>query len=105
MRWFSPIEILTVLLIATLSIPIQQILYRTGHSRWWCLLTFVPVVNWIGIWVLAYGRWRAVHTWSWLDKIAESGYSGGEPREKGSRNVPGKMSSYVPNHGGASSSI
>jgi predicted PurR-regulated permease PerM len=95
--WSSRIEILLALAIATSLIPIQQILHRTGHSRWWCLLAFVPLVNWIGLWVLAYGRWPTVQSWSWLDKIAESAYSGGEPEHKRVlRNASEEISFHLP---------
>jgi predicted PurR-regulated permease PerM len=58
---FTPMHLLVIsIVLATFLIPIQEILHRTGHSRWWCLLMFVPLVNWIGLWVLAYVRWPAV---------------------------------------------
>ena len=60
MAELSPIHVLILLIALTFIIPIQQILHRTGHSRWWCLLMFVPLVNWIGLWVFAYVRWPAV---------------------------------------------
>jgi hypothetical protein len=41
-------------------IPVARILHRTGHSRLWCLLAVVPLVNMIGIWILAYVRWPGV---------------------------------------------
>ena len=57
----SPMHILLVLIVlATALIPIQQIVHRAGHSRWWSLLLFVPMVNWIGIWLLAYVRWPSL---------------------------------------------
>ena len=34
-----------------------RILYRTGHSGWWVLASFVPVLNIALIWVLALQRW------------------------------------------------
>jgi uncharacterized membrane protein YhaH (DUF805 family) len=43
-----------------LLIPVARILRRTGHSRWWCLLGFIPFVNLIGLWVLAYVPWPAI---------------------------------------------
>ena len=54
----TPAHILVVaLVILTLVIPIQQILHRTGHSRWWTLLLFIPGVNWLAVWILAFVRW------------------------------------------------
>ena len=54
---FAHILLLLLLGVVTLF-PIQQILHRTGHSRWWCLITLPP--NWLGIWVLAFIRWPGV---------------------------------------------
>ena len=50
---------LGVYLIAT-GVPAARILARTGRSRWWTLFYFVPLVNIIALWVLAYCRWPAV---------------------------------------------
>jgi hypothetical protein len=60
MEVLSPMHVLVLLILATFLIPVQQILHRTGHSRWWRLLMFVPLINWIGPWLLAYVRWPAV---------------------------------------------
>ena len=56
----SPMHVLIILIILSFLIPIQRILHRTGYSRWWCLLVLLPVLNWIGIWLLAYVSWPAV---------------------------------------------
>jgi uncharacterized membrane protein YhaH (DUF805 family) len=53
---FIPIILISVIVL----IPAAHILHRTGHSRWWCLLMIVPLLNVIGLWVLAYVRWPAV---------------------------------------------
>ncbi|MSO94089.1 MAG: hypothetical protein EXQ86_11910 [Rhodospirillales bacterium] len=37
--------------------PVARILGRAGFSRWWVLLTFVPLVNIVALWVFAYTRW------------------------------------------------
>jgi uncharacterized membrane protein YhaH (DUF805 family) len=31
-----------------------RLLHRTGHSGWWALLMFVPLVNVIGLWIWAF---------------------------------------------------
>lgn len=41
-------------------LPIWRILSRTGHSGALALLAFVPVVNWVALYVFAFGRWPAV---------------------------------------------
>ncbi len=46
------------LLILILTIWIcGRILNKAGHSRWWVLLIFVPIVNLIMIWVFAFTKW------------------------------------------------
>ena len=40
--------------IVALSIPISRILTRIGYSKWWTIVYFIPFVNIIGIWILAY---------------------------------------------------
>ena len=57
---FSSTQWLMVFLVLTLLIPMQQIIARAGHSRWWTLLFFVPIANWIALWILAYGHWPAL---------------------------------------------
>ncbi len=34
-----------------------RILNKAGRSRWWVLLIFVPIVNFIMIWVFAFTKW------------------------------------------------
>jgi uncharacterized membrane protein YhaH (DUF805 family) len=38
-------------------VPVAVILQRIGRSPWWALLFAVPVVNVIGLWMLAFARW------------------------------------------------
>ncbi len=37
-----------------------KILHRTGHSGWWVLVGFVPLVNIVMLCVFAWSRWPAV---------------------------------------------
>jgi hypothetical protein len=39
-------------------IPIAKIRQRAGYSTWWVLLMFVPIINIVGIWIFAFGKWR-----------------------------------------------
>lgn len=62
--WDSPLHLFIVLVILAIFsllflIPTFRVIQRTGHSGWWCLLSFVPFLNWIGLWVFAYVRWPA----------------------------------------------
>ncbi|ONN64793.1 hypothetical protein BTM36_22080 [Herbaspirillum sp. VT-16-41] len=48
--------ILTVLSLAIL-VPFAKILKRTGHSPLWVFLMFVPLLNWVGLWIFAFKKW------------------------------------------------
>jgi hypothetical protein len=39
------------------GIPVMQILKRTGFSRAWVLVLFVPLVNLVFLWIYAFTRW------------------------------------------------
>lgn len=52
--------IVVIVLLIVVLVPVIKILHRTGHSGWWVLLWFVPIVNLIALWIFAYGRWPAV---------------------------------------------
>src|SRR5262249_16393847 len=62
-----------ILVIAVLCIPISKILNRLGFSRWWTIVYFIPFVNIVGIWILAYARWPAVNREQQSSKIVSSG--------------------------------
>jgi hypothetical protein len=40
-----------------IGIPVMQILKRTGFSRAWVLILFVPLVNLVFLWIYAFTRW------------------------------------------------
>lgn len=42
-----------ILFVAAVVYPIGMILKRLGHSPLWAVLAFVPVVNIIGLWIVA----------------------------------------------------
>ena len=51
--------------------PIANILRRTGHSGWWAVVAVLPVLNLVGLWIFAFGKWsapvgaeRALDQWS-----------------------------------------
>jgi hypothetical protein len=56
----SPLVMMIVVL-STVTVPVWRIVRRTGHSGWWSLLIFVPLLNFVGLWVFAFSRWPAVH--------------------------------------------
>lgn len=49
-----------IAVLAIVAVPLVIILRRTGHSGWWVLLWFVPLVNLVMLWVFAFARWPAV---------------------------------------------
>jgi predicted ABC-type exoprotein transport system permease subunit len=49
-----------VALYALVAAPVAEILRRTGFSRWWCLVVFLPPLNLVMLWVFANKRWPAV---------------------------------------------
>jgi len=51
---FIPYLLLTVLT----AIPAWRLFERTGMSRWWTLLSVVPLGMIIILWVVAYCRWH-----------------------------------------------
>ena len=70
---FSPIHWLIVFVLVSLLIPSARILERAGYSRLWCLLAFVPLVNFIALWVFAYAKWPALET-ARLKRVRRCGY-------------------------------
>jgi hypothetical protein len=52
--------IMVVLLIILFGVPIARVIHRSGHSRWWTIIAFIPLLNLIGLWVLAFARWPTV---------------------------------------------
>lgn len=37
--------------------PIAKILKRIGFSGWWTAIAFLPLINIVGLWVLAVTKW------------------------------------------------
>ena len=52
--------LIVIFFIVVLGIPIARILTRIGYSKWWTIVYFIPFVNIVGLWILAYSRWPAV---------------------------------------------
>ena len=46
-----------VVMVAAVLYPIGRILSRIGLSPLWSILTFIPLVNLIALWVLAFSDW------------------------------------------------
>ncbi|CAG2332594.1 MULTISPECIES: hypothetical protein [Burkholderia] len=52
--------IVSLVLVAVVIYPYVRIVRRTGLSGWWILTMFVPVLNFVMLWVFAFARWPAV---------------------------------------------
>lgn len=48
-----------VVMVVLLLYPIGRILMRIGLSPFWAVLAFVPLLNLIGLWLLAFIDWPA----------------------------------------------
>ncbi|RQZ11470.1 hypothetical protein DIE15_25895 [Burkholderia sp. Bp9031] len=61
MEHFTAAQLLvSLVLVAIVVYPYVRIVRRTGHSGWWILTMFVPVLNFVMLWVFAFARWPAV---------------------------------------------
>jgi predicted PurR-regulated permease PerM len=49
-----------VIILAVLLVPVARVLRRVGFSRWWCIVTVIPLFGLIGLWVFAFVPWPAV---------------------------------------------
>jgi hypothetical protein len=52
--------IVVLLVLFFYGVPMARIIHRTDHGWWWVILFFVPVLNIIAIWVLAFVPWPTV---------------------------------------------
>jgi hypothetical protein len=52
--------IIVILVFVFYGVPTAKILGRAGHSKWWTIVFFAPLLNIIALWVFAYSRWPAV---------------------------------------------
>jgi hypothetical protein len=46
-----------VLYILGVAVPSMIVVRRIGYSRWWGLITLVPLVNMVMLWILASANW------------------------------------------------
>jgi hypothetical protein len=67
----NPVAFIPILLFAAVIVisaaAIVRILQRAGHSGWWTLIAFVPVLNIVALWYFGFGPWPALNS-----KIAAS---------------------------------
>ncbi len=56
----SPLHWMLIVLLFPLPLVMwMPAVKRTGHSRWWVLLCFVPWLGLLALWLLAFTRWPA----------------------------------------------
>jgi uncharacterized membrane protein YhaH (DUF805 family) len=52
--------LLLVVIVLAVIFPYVRIIRRAGFSAWWILVTFVPILNFIMLWVFAFIEWPAL---------------------------------------------
>jgi uncharacterized membrane protein YhaH (DUF805 family) len=53
--------IVAPIILAVLLIPVARVLRRAGFSGYWCVLSVIPLVGLIGLWVFAFIPWPAIN--------------------------------------------
>ena len=51
-HWFS-----FIMMVALVAYPVGRILNRIGFSPLWAIAMFIPLVNLIALWILAFTEW------------------------------------------------
>lgn len=55
---FSLVEfVIAAVLILVFCWPYVKIIQKAGYSGWWFLVTFVPLLNLVMLWVFAFADW------------------------------------------------
>lgn len=49
--------VIWLILAAVMLIPYVKIIKKAGYSGWWILAMFVPILNFIMLWVFAFSQW------------------------------------------------
>lgn len=52
-----------VVVAAVVLYPTGRILGRMGFSPFWSILAFIPLLNLIGLWIIAFAEWPEKPTW------------------------------------------
>ena len=52
--------IILLFFLFVVGFPMAKILGRLGLPKALVILAFIPLVNWIALWALAYAKWPAV---------------------------------------------
>jgi bacteriorhodopsin len=49
--------VILLVMVAVFIIPYVKIIKKAGYSGWWVLTMFIPLLNFIMLWVFAFARW------------------------------------------------
>jgi hypothetical protein len=52
--------LLLLVIAAAILIPVARILRRAGLHPAWCILSVIPFLNIVGLWLFAHSAWPAV---------------------------------------------
>ena len=52
--------LVALVFIVIYAIPLVKILNKAGYSGWWLLLTFLPIINFIMLYVFAFADWPSL---------------------------------------------
>jgi uncharacterized membrane protein YhaH (DUF805 family) len=52
--------VVSLLVLVVWLVPTVKILHKAGYSGWWCILSLIPLVNIIFLWVFAFADWPAL---------------------------------------------
>ena len=55
-----PEIIIILIILAIVALPVwmvSEILKKAGFNRWFCLISLIPIVNVIFLWVFSFIRW------------------------------------------------
>ncbi len=55
------VQIIALILLILVVYPSGRILQRMGFSGWWALILAVPGGGLLGLWILAFSDWPALH--------------------------------------------
>jgi hypothetical protein len=56
--------LLFTVVVVAIVYPIGRILHRLGFSPFWSVLAFIPLVNLLSLWVLAFSDWPSARSGS-----------------------------------------
>jgi hypothetical protein len=59
MMVFSPLHGLVLLLLLALNLIYIPAVRKAGFSGWWVVLSIVPIVGLVLLWVFAFAQWPA----------------------------------------------